>query len=400
LSLAAALPPGAAPDEAKLDGLIEERRREAGLVGLAAAILVDGEVVWTKGYGLADREAATPFTPDTVMNVGSISKTVIGVAAMRAVEAGKLRLDDDVNAHLPFPLRNPRHPEIPITLRQIATHTSSLADRELVYESSYHQGGDSPVPLGDFLRDYFAPDGKLYSLDNFVAAKPGAFREYSNIGAGLAAWVIERAMGAPFAELTRREIFRPLGMASTGWFLSEIDRARHAKLYDASAAGRGAAVEIPLYGLATYPDGGLRTSVADLSRFFAMLLGGGELGGARILERASVEEMTRFHYAPANRPENVVLAEKNSGIFWSTKMDVTFVGHGGTDPGVQAEMLAEPSRRVAVILLTNTTAASGGSRSFYDIFRALVQRGREVASRVDAGKTGSAPAASGSSTPR
>lgn len=366
-----------APSDTELDRLIAERMHEAGMVGLAGALLVDGKVVWTKGYGYADREAGRPFTPDTVMNVGSISKTVVGVALLRAVEEGKLRLDDDIDAHLPFSVRNPRHPDVPITLRQLATHTSGIADRDPVYVDSYHRGGDSPVTLADFLREYFEPKGKNYSVDNFVAARPGSSREYSNIGAGLAAHVVERATGVPFADLTRDAIFRPLRMNRTGWFLSDVDRMQHARLYDASG---GSAVQIPLYGLATWPDGGLRTSVADLSRFFRMLLGGGELDGASVLTRTSVDEMLRLQYTAANRPENVRLEEKNSGIFWSTKMDVTFVGHGGNDPGVLAQMLAEPSKRVAVVLLTNTTPVEGKVRAFHAIFHALVERGRRMVS--------------------
>ena len=143
------------------------------------------------------------------------------------------------------------------------------------------------------------------------------------IGAALAAYAIERATGLGFAESTQSGIFRPLGMSSTGWFLSEVDPARHSRLYDASA---GSPVEIPLYGLATYPDGGLRTSVSDLSRFFLALLNGGMHDGVRILAPPSAGEMQRFQYTPENRPGNVQLAEKNSGIFWSTKMDVTFIG--------------------------------------------------------------------------
>ena len=84
---------------------------------------------------------------------------------------------DDVNAWLPFRVRNPRHPDVPITLRQIATHTSSIADREPVYGNSYHRGGDSPVALADFLREYFDPAGKNWSVDNFVEAKPGTYPE-------------------------------------------------------------------------------------------------------------------------------------------------------------------------------------------------------------------------------
>jgi CubicO group peptidase (beta-lactamase class C family) len=359
-----------------IDRLIEERMGRAGIVGLAAAILVDGRVVWTAGYGFADRESGRPFTTDTVMNVGSIAKTVVGVALLQAAAQGKLRLDDDVNLHLPFRVRNPRHEDVPITLRQLATHTSGITDRDPVYTDSYHQGGDSPVALGDFLREYFVPTGRWWSADNFVAGKPGSVREYSNIGAGLAAYAVERATGRPFHESTRDAIFRPLGMTGTGWFLSEIDRASHATLYDASG---GPAKPIPVYGLATWPDGGLRTSVDDLSRFFAALLGDGAHEGARILSPASVEELRRFQYTAASKPDNVDLDEKNSGIFWSTKRNTSLVGHSGSDPGVQAEMLAEPSRRVAVILLSNTTLAGRKQRAFLEIFEALLARGREIA---------------------
>lgn len=366
---------GAVPD-VELDRRIEERMHDAGMVGLAAAILVDGKVAWTKGYGLADREAGRPFTPETLINVGSISKTVIGIALLGAVEAGTVGLDDDVDDYLPFRVRNPRHPDRPITLRQLATHTSGITDRDPVYPDSYHPNGDSPIALATFLRDYFEPDGRLYSADNFVDAKPGSVREYSNIGAALAAYAVERATGVPFAEATRATVFRPLGMSATGWFLSEIDRTRHARLYDTS---RGAPVEVPLYGLTTYPDGGMRTSVADLSRLFLALLGDGSVDGARVLSPASVAELRRLQYTAENRPSNVRLEEKNSGIFWSTKRDVTLVGHGGSDPGIQAEMLAEPSLRVGVILLSNTALADDRQRNFYAIFDALLAHGRELA---------------------
>src|SRR5688572_20039078 len=76
-----------APERA-IDSEIRRTMEEGGLVGLAAAIIVDGKVVWTGAYGFADRERGTPFTTDTVLNVASVSKTVVGAAMMRAVEEG------------------------------------------------------------------------------------------------------------------------------------------------------------------------------------------------------------------------------------------------------------------------------------------------------------------------
>lgn len=351
-----------------IDTLIAQQMSESGMVGVGAAIIVDRKVVWMKGYGFADKAQSIPFTPHTVMNIGSISKTFTGTALMRAVEEGKLSLDADINTYLPFKVVNPYFPEARITLRQLATHTSGITDRWAVYEGTYHYGGDSPEPLGGFLKDYFAPDGKHYAKDNFLKARPGTQREYSNIGAGLAGYIVEIAVGEKLDAYTKRRIFDPLKMDDTGWFLSDIALAKHSKLYVSQS---GLAIPIPLYGVTTYPDGGVRTSVADLSKFFIALLNQGEYEGIRILQKRTVEEMLRFEYTAANKPENIDLKEKNSGIFWQSKFNVTRMGHGGTDPGLKTEMLTGLSKEIGVILFTNTSLDDQGMRAYSAIFEAL-----------------------------
>lgn len=366
---ATAQPPApAAPVEAHgIDAEIRQHMAEGGLVGVAAAIIIDGEVAWRGGYGLANRETGEAFTPATVMNIASISKTVVGAAMMRAAEEGRLSLDADIDSYLPYSVRNPRHPSQAITLRQLATHTSSIADRWPVYAASYHFGRDAPQPLGDFLAGYFTPDGTDYSADNFGAAAPGAERDYSNIGAGLAAHVVERATGQPLDAYTRTHFFQPLGMAHTRWHLGAPGEHPDATLY---LAQDGMAIAIQPYTVTTWPDGGLRTSVDDLSRFFIALLQGGESGGTRILQRASVEEMLRLQFTPDHKPGNVDLAEKNSGLFWQTKFNTRYVGHGGSDPGLKTEMLATPDRRTGIILFTNT-AGEDTDKAYVAILKAL-----------------------------
>ena len=171
--------PSTSSANGSIDSIVEQRMQEAGIVGLGAAIIVNRKLVWMKGYGYADKRRAVPFTPNTVMNIGSISKTFTGVALMRAVQEGKLALDEDINRYLPFKVVNPYFPEERITLRQLATHTSSITDRSSVYEGTYHYGGDSPEPLGEFLRNYFTSSGRYHSKENFLNAKPGAQYEYS-----------------------------------------------------------------------------------------------------------------------------------------------------------------------------------------------------------------------------
>jgi CubicO group peptidase (beta-lactamase class C family) len=359
--------PSANPSDS-INTLIAQRMSQAGMVGVGAAIIVDRKVVWMKGYGFADKAQSIPFTPHTVMNIASISKTFTGVALMRAVEEGKLSLDADINTYLPFKVVNPYFPGARITLRQLATHTSGITDRWSVFESTYHYGGDSPEPLGEFLKNYFSSDGKNYAKDNFLKVKPGTHREYSNIAAGLAGYIVEIAVGEKLDAYTKRHIFAPLKMDDTGWFLSEIALANQAKLY---VSQFDLAVPIQPYRDITYPAGGARTSVSDLAKFFIALLNEGEYEGTRVLQKRSVDEMLRFEYTAANKPENVDLKEKNSGIFWQSKFNVTRMGHGGTDPGLKTEMLTDLSKEIGVILFTNTSLDDQGMRAYSAIFEDL-----------------------------
>jgi CubicO group peptidase (beta-lactamase class C family) len=366
-------PPAASGSEA-LDRFVEQQMDETGIVGLGAAILVDRKVVWTRGYGFADRERGVPFTPQTIMNIGSISKTFTGVALMRAVEEKRVSLDEDINRYLPFKVINPYFPQARITLRHLATHTSGIADRWEVYERTYHYGGDSPEPLGDFLRSYFTAEGRNYSKENFLDARPGTHREYSNIAAGLAGYIVEIATGERLNVYTRRHLFAPLGMNDTGWFLSEIPAASHSKLY----ISQGGVVPIQLYGMTTYPDGGVRTSVADLSKLFLTLLNDGEYEGVRVLERDSVEEMLRYQYTEASKPDNVNLTGEdsvNSGIFWATKRDGTRIGHNGSDPGVRTVMLSDLRREVGVILFSNTSLCDHEMKAYFAVVEELWKHG-------------------------
>ena len=365
-ALASGPQPAAAPQD--IDRVIEGRMQESGLVGLGAAIIIDKQLAWSRGYGFADKQAAVPFTPDTVMNIGSISKTFTGVALMQAVQDGKLSLDEDINTYLPFRVANPAFPDAAITLRQLATHTSGITDRWEVYQNTYHWGGDAPQALGGFLQDYLAVGGKDYSRDNFLPFRPGTHREYSNIGAGLAGYIIELATGERLNLHTRERIFKPLRMDHSGWLLSEIAPDTLSTLY---VGEDGFGIPIHQYGLVTYPDGGVRTSVSDLSRFFIALLDGGQYEGARILDAASTAEMLRFQYTEANKPDNVVLGEKNSGIFWSTKLDVTYIGHGGSDPGVRTEMLSNLGKDMAVVLLVNTSLSGPAAKVYTTLLEDL-----------------------------
>lgn len=356
-------------DTPTIDSIIYKKMQESELVGIGAAIIIDKKLVWQKGYGYADRENKIPFSPETLMNIASVSKVFTGACLMKAVELGKLNLDADIKIYLPFKIVNPYFPDKKITLRMLATHTSGLADRYPFYtDSTYFYGKDAPEPLGDFLEQYFSPAGKYYSKENFLKHKPGSYRAYSNIGAGLAAYILERSTGTKLNRFSRTYIFKPLQMEHTGWFLSEIDTGLHTKLYEKQD---GKINLIPLYGTITYPDGGLRTSVSELSRFFIALLREGVYKGTRILKKQSVAEMLRFQFSTSNKPENVNLAQLNSGIFWATKMGGARIGHNGSDPGVRTFMLSDLDKTTGIILFVNTSLGEQDEGVYVDLYNAL-----------------------------
>ena len=364
--------------ETSIDRFIENKMLETGIVGIGASIIVDKKVVWSNGYGFAERENRILFTPSTIMNVASIAKTFTGVCIMKAVEEGKVSLDEDINNYLPFKVINPNYPNDKITLRHLATHTSGLTDRNPFYgDSTYYYEGRKPEQLGKFLKDYFVQGGKHYSKDNFLNAKPGTYRDYCNIGAGLAGYIIEVRTGKTLNEYAKRHIFKPLKMQNSGWALNEIDITKHTKLYEKKGES---IVPIQLYEMTTYPDGGIRTSVDELSKFFIALLNEGEYKKTRILKTETVKEMLRFQHTETNKPENVNIKKLNQGIFWATKLGATRIGHNGSDSGVRTFMLSDLNKEFATYesIVKQLTECFSGSPNVEIVKNEFIQNKKKI----------------------
>jgi CubicO group peptidase (beta-lactamase class C family) len=277
--------------------------------------------------------------------LASISKTVVGVAAMQAVEDGLLDLDADVNDVLPFAVRNPVFPDDAITLRMLLAHVASLRDNWQVLNHVYVRG-DSPVALGDFLAGYFVPGGADYDAErNFTGHAPGRAYAYCNEGVALAAYLVEVAAGIAFDAWCEARIFEPLGMASTGWHLRDLERRDVAMPYR-YRSGPDRYRPTGQYGYPDYPDGQLRSSAADLSRFLRAFVGFGELDGVRILRTDSVEEMRRMQFGDAVRGQ---------GLVWYVlhRNGERLLGHNGGDSGVATQMFFRERDGTGVITLAN-----------------------------------------------
>ncbi len=363
------------PEE--LDAFIKKEMEEAKIPGLAAAIVASGKVAWTAGYGYANVEAQRPVTPDIAFSLGSTSKIVLAVALMQVWEKGKLLLDGNINDMLPFTVDNPHVAGEIITPRQLATHTSSIIDNEPVREASYSFTGDSPIALGDFLKGYLVAGGQWYDANkNYVAVPPGQQLSYSNIAAGLAGYLVEKMTGAALDDHSDVNIFRPLGMKNTGWRLSDFPTTENIAVPYAFENGRYR--PYPFYGYPTWPDGGLRSSVADLARFLAAVMNGGELDGVRILNKSTVEEMLRSQI-PANQ---LPPGQSGQGIFWAiAHIDKygDFIGHTGGDPGAITFLFFQPTTGVGVIGLINGEGNDAAGEAIPQIGVRLYERGLEIA---------------------
>ena len=221
---------------------------EGYINGFSVAMVNAEGPIYLKGVGYMDVISKKPYTDSTIQNIASISKTFIGISLMKAQELGKLSLDDPINSYLPFKVINPYFPEKEITIRHLATHTSSITDTKFYNKKSYVLKDDIPLDnlkklgetfnspssktsLLEFLPKILDPNGEYYRKKGFLKEVPGTKFDYSNIGATLAALVLEQATGIRFDEFSAKFILTPLEMDSSGWSYEQIDFSMHSKLY-------------------------------------------------------------------------------------------------------------------------------------------------------------------------
>jgi CubicO group peptidase (beta-lactamase class C family) len=285
--------------------------------------------------------------------LASISKTVIATAVMQGVERALFGLDDDVNDILPFPVRTPEHPRRVITVRQLLTHTSSIRDRWPVWDDLYVKG-DSTIPLGMFLEGYLVPGGEDYRRANFYDTKPSSRYRYSNVGAALAAFLVEAASGSGFDAWCETNIFQPLGMDRTGWHLADVPVADVAMPYRWSA-DRNRYLAYGQYGYPDYPDGALRTTAPQIARHLGMMMNGGVWNGTRVLQRDTVSEMLRSQI-----PDTTY----GQGLLWyrTRSRGRALIGHNGGDSGVATVAFYDPNDDVGVVVLANGNWRKVGAR--------------------------------------
>jgi len=339
------------PDSAEVDSFILYSMNTYKIPGVAACIAKGGRIVWTGSYGQAIIERDIPVTDTTLFMLASISKTFTGAALLQLWEAGRFELDDDINDYLPFTVFNPHHPDSIITFRMLLTHTSSLKDNwEVMY--AVYVYGDSPIPLGEYVEEYFTPGGEYYSASaNFYTWAPGISWSYCNEAFALVGYLVETISGLSFSQYTQDSIFTPLGMRKTSWFLANLDTNNVAMPYHWNGT---AYLPQGYYGYADYPAGQLRTSSTELARHLIAFMSYGRIDTVRILDSTTVEEMTTIQYPGINSTQGLVWFYNYTGGRWVWR-------HGGGDAGVSTLASCCFEENSAVVVLTNGESHGGTS---------------------------------------
>ena len=347
--------------------------------GFGVAISNENEVLYQNGFGIANLEPKQKYDENTVQNIASVSKTFIGIAILKAQELGKLQLDDPINKYLSFKVTNPYYPNIPITIRQLTTHTSSINDNEVYMKKTIvlndtinlKQNLDidilptkfnpptAKITIEEFLQNTLDSKGKWYLKDVFLNKKPGEIYNYSNVGATLAALVLEKATGISYDKFTTENILKPLQMNSSGWSFDSVNYSKCTNTFQDKKT------PYPFYSLNTYPDGGLLTTSKDMGNYISELLKG-FLGKGTLLNKESYQE----YFRPQLQAKNFIdrdtseYGDYNIGITMTIFPSGNF-GHFGGDPGLFSVIQFDKKKKTARYYIINTNPSGPETNKYH-----------------------------------
>ncbi len=327
--------------QAKIGTAIGKFMAAGKVPGVSAAVVQNGEFVWSAGFGMADLENSVPATSKTLYRLGSISKPITATAAMELWERGKLDLDAPVQKYCPaFPQK-----PWPITTRELLAHLGGIRYYrvpELPYSVSE---ADPEVGNTRHFENGIAAGLKFFASDPLVA-RPGTHFNYSTQGYTLVGCAIEGASGEPYADYVKEKVLVPAGMLHT------VPDDRFAiiplrtRFYSKGNSGAVVNAEF-LDSSYKLPGGGWLSSAPDMARFEVAILA----------DRLIKSDTRALMWTPQMPSDG--LGRMAYGLGWQAGATegVKDVGHGGSQQGTSAMVLIAPATRDGVVVLTNSDAA-------------------------------------------
>ena len=331
---------------------LAKRMADTKVPGVSIAFFDHGRIVWAKGYGLADVASGRPVTPETIFQAGSISKPLTAVAALRLVEAGKLELDQDVNARL----RGWQVPENGFTAQQKVTLRRLLSHGAGLTVHGYNgYARNEPVPTTVQVLNGQAPAN---SAPVVVEAVPGSHWAYSGGGYVVTQLLLTEATGLSFPDLMRKEVLEPAGMAH-----STYEQPLPEPLHDRAAIGYRRNGEPVAGNWHVYPEmaaAGLWTTPSDLARW-AIEVQEAYAGRSHGLLSPAMARLMLTHQ----------IGPWGLGVQLTNQDGTRRFGHGGDDQGFQNDLEAfTTGSRQGVVIMTNGDA---GNELIAEILRAVAR---------------------------
>ena len=327
---------------ARVDSVFAGLNSTAG-PGCALGISRDGNLVYSRGYGMANLETGTAITPASIFHVASISKQFAAFSVALLAEEGKLSLDDPIQKYLPeIPVYSR-----PITIGHLIHHISGLRDQwSLLGMADWRD--DDLITEGDVLA--------IVSRQKELNFLPGDEYIYSNTGYTLLGVIVKRVSGKSLREFADARIFQPLGMTSTHFHDDHTMVVPGRTSAYEPREGGGWKVSIPVFD--TYGATSLFTTVGDLLKWEQ------NFADAKVGSRALIDK--------AQQPVTLTTGRRldyGYGLSLETYRGVRGVGHGGADAGYRADVIRFPDTGLAIDVLCNASNAGPGglSRKVADI---------------------------------
>lgn len=324
--------PGSSVEPAAIDAVFS--RWTAQTPGCAAGVAAAGRPALERAYGMADLEHDVPNAPDTIFEAGSVSKQFTAAAVLLLAKDGKLSLDDPVRKHVP------ELPDYgaPLTIRHMLSHTSGLRDWGNV-------AAIAGWPRTTRVHTH-AHVLDIVSRQRALNFPPGTRWSYSNTGYNLAAVIVSRVSGQPFADFTRERIFGPLGMTRTSW-RDDHTRVVKGRAIAYSDERDGFHIDMPFEKV--HGNGGLLTTVGDLLRWNENFASP-KVGGASFV--AEQQQPGRFNDGRAH--------DYALGLRIGEYKGVREVSHGGATAGYRSYLARYPDQGVSVAVLCNVSSGNAG----------------------------------------
>lgn len=334
-----------------VDGMMETQFNLLDISAMTVSIVKDGEIIFSKGYGIQNREKGIPVTADkSLFRIGSTSKLFTWTAVMQQVERGNLDLNADVNIYL-NKFQIPATFDEPITLKHILTHTPGFEDGGLGYLINYDP--DKASSIRDFLATYIPAR----------VNKPGAYGSYSNYATALAGLIVQNVSGIPFDEYIEKNIYEPLGMDHSSFREPLPDT-----IIDDMTVGykreAGIYVAQPYEVLGgVRPAGSMASSADDMAKFMMAHLNGGSYGGAQILKPETTKLMHSVLYKGDDR-----LAGIAHGFYENYINGHRLVGHGGDTFQFHTDMMIDQEENLGIFVSYQTYSGTKGRSEFINTF--------------------------------